>query len=275
VPQVALLRLHAYAMSGRATSAYRVPPSPVMTNVERVAGSTAGAGNLLEWRGSPGAAAYVVQRATKSASGPWTTVARVNAGTLELPYLDSGGGTGPDLWYRVTAVNAGGVPGAASAPFQVTDATLDDNLSSFAATDSRSPGVGIDHGNAWQFGGDPSRAAFPAQGEMTAAWGVPGGIDTAEAIAYYGSINDMHFTFQVSDNDTTWQGLPASTVQAIQIGGSKRGDRIAFIYTLDDVQRILPGADHVRIVRHDGGRQAAEIGEVRITYRQASPIPNR
>jgi hypothetical protein len=33
------------------------------------------------------------------------------------------------------------------------------------------------------------------------------------------------------------------------------------------VQRILPGADHVRIVRHDGGRQVAEIGEVRITYR--------
>ena len=82
-----------------------------MTNVERVASSTAGAGNLLEWRGSPGAAAYVVQRAVQSANGPWTTVARVNAGALALPYLDGSGGTGPDLWYRVTAVNAGGAPG--------------------------------------------------------------------------------------------------------------------------------------------------------------------
>jgi hypothetical protein len=267
VPQVTLLRLHAYAMSGRAVPAYPVPPPPVMTNVERVASSTAGTGNLLEWRGSPGAAAYVVQRATKSASGPWTTVARVTAGALEMPYLDGGGGTGPSLWYRVTAVNAGGARGAASVPFRVTDKTLDDNLNGFAGAEWDAKGAGIDWTNAWQFGGDPSRAAFPAGRETTAAWAAPGEIDTAETIAYYGSINDMHFTFQVSDNGSTWQGVPASAVQAIQIAGSRRGSRIAFIYTIDNVQRILPGADYVRIVRHDGGRQAAEIGEVRITYR--------
>ena len=127
--------------------------------------------------------------------------------------------------------------------------------------------VGTDRGNARQFGGDPSRAAFPPGSETTAAWRVPGDIDTVETIAYYGSINDMHFTFQVSDNGRTWQGLPTSTVQAIELGGSKRGDRIAFIYTIDNVQRILPGANYVRIVRHAGGGQVAEIGEVRITYR--------
>jgi hypothetical protein len=191
----------------------------------------------------------------------------VNAGELELPYLDGSGGTGPDLWYRVIAVNASGARGPASAPFRVTDTTLDDNLRSFALSASHTPGVGLDRSNARQFGGDTSRAAFPAESETTAAWQVPGDIDTFETIAYYGSINDMHFTFQVSDNDRTWQGLPTSAVQAIQIGGSKPGDRIAFIYTVDNVQRILPGADHVRIVRHDGGSQAAEIAEVRITYR--------
>lgn len=269
VPAVALLRLHAYAMTGRAVPAYPVPSPPVVTNVERVASSTAGPGNLLEWRGSPGAAAYIVQRAVRSASGPWTTVARVNAGLLALPYLDSQGGTGPALWYRVTAVNAAGTPGAASAPFRVTDKTLDDNLNSFSVSERHTQGVGIDRSNAWQFGGDPSRAAFPGQGEMTAAWGVPGDIDTVEAIAYYGSINDMHFTFQVSDNNRTWQGVPTSNTQAIQIGGSEPGDRIAFIYTIDNVQRVLPGASYVRIVRHAGGGQVAEIGEVRITYRNS------
>jgi hypothetical protein len=194
-------------------------------------------------------------------------VARVNAGTLELPYLDSRGGTGPDLWYRVSAVNAAGVPGAASKPFRVTDMTLDDNLNSFWISQSHTPGVGIDRSNAWRFGGDPSRAAFPAQGETTAAWEVPGDIDTVETIAYYESINDMHFTLQVSDNDRTWQGVPTANVQAVQIGGSEPGDWIAFIYTLSNVQRIFPGANYVRIVRHDGGGRAAEIGEVRITYR--------
>ena len=267
VSAVTLLRLHAYAMSGRTMPAYPVPPPPVMTNVERVASSTAGAGNLLEWRGSPGAAWYIVQRAVQSASGPWATAAKVNAGTLELPYLDSRGGTGPGLWYRVTAVNAGGVQGAASAPFHVIDKTLDDNLDSFSVSESHSPGVGIDRSNAWQFGGDPSRAAFPPQREATATWGVHGDVDTVETLAYYGSINDMHFTFQVSNNNRTWQGVPTSNVQAIQIGGSELGDRIAFLYTLDNVQRVLPGANYVRIVRHAGGGQAAEIGEVRITYR--------
>jgi Cellulase (glycosyl hydrolase family 5) len=263
--QVALLRAHAYAMSATAIAAYPVPPAPVMTNVERVVSATAGAGNLLEWRGSPGAASYVVQRATVSPGGPWTTVATVDAGMLETPYLDSRGGAGPNLWYRVTAVNAAVVRGAASAPFRVIDKTLDDNLDGCCVM--RSPGVGIDRSNPWQYGGDPSRASFPAGSETTAAWWVPGGIDTFEAVAYYGSINDMHFTFQVSNNDRTWQGVPTSDVQAVQVGGSELGDRIAFIYTLDDVQRVLPGTDYVRIVRQDGGQQVAEIGEVRITYR--------
>lgn len=267
VSQVTELRSHAYAMSGAAIRAYRALAAPVMTNVERVSGSTAGAGNLLEWRGSPGAASYVVQRSAKGASGPWATVARVNAGTLALPYLDGSGGSGPDLWYRVTAVNAGGALGAASQPFHVTGKTLDDNLNSFSASESHTLGVGIDRSNAWKFGGDPSRAAFPARDETMAAWRVPGDMDTFETTAYYGSINDMHFTFQVSDNGRTWQGVPASNAQAVQLAGSERGDRIAFIYTVDNVQRILPGAEYVRIVCHEGGGKVAEIGEVRITYR--------
>src|ERR1700722_11126115 len=263
---VASLRAHAFAMSATPVPASPVPPAPAMTNVERVVSATAGSGNLLEWRGSPGAASYVVQRATASAGGPWTTVATVDAGVLETPYLDSRGGAGPHLWYRGAAVNAAGGRGAASASFRVIDKTLDDNLDSFSVMQSRAQGVRIDRGNAWQYGGDPSRASFPAGSETTAAWGVPGGIDTFEAMAYYGSINDMHFTFQVSNNDRTWQGVPTSDVQAVQIEGSELGDRIAFIYTLDDVQQVLPNADYVRIVRHRGGRQAAEIGEVRITY---------
>jgi hypothetical protein len=270
VSEVTELREHAYAMSGTVMPTYPALVAPVMTNVEQVRSSTAGAGNLLEWRGSPGAASYVVQRSTKGASGPWTTVATVNAGSLAAPYLDARGGTGPNLWYRVTAVNAGGALGAASQPFRVTGKTLDDDLNSFSLSESHTQGVGIDRSNAWQYGGDPSRAAFPAGSETMAAWQVPGDIDTFETTAYYGSINDMHFTFQVSNNDRTWQGVPASNAQAVQLGGSAPGDRIAFIYTVDNVQRILQGADYVRIVRHGGGRQVAEIGEVRITYRQAS-----
>src|SRR5690242_17730021 len=72
---VTALRAHAYAMSGQSVPAYPVPAAPVVTNVEHVASETIGAGNLLEWRGSPGAGSYLVQRSTGGPGGPWTTVA--------------------------------------------------------------------------------------------------------------------------------------------------------------------------------------------------------
>ena len=66
--------------------------------MERVAGSIAGTGNIVEWRGAAGAATYTVSRSTAGATGPWT-VAGTIAATWQEPWLDSGGPAGPDVWY--------------------------------------------------------------------------------------------------------------------------------------------------------------------------------
>jgi mannan endo-1,4-beta-mannosidase len=264
--QVTDLRNHAYAMSGERAPGYPAPPAPGMTNVEHVVSSTAGTGNLLEWRGSPGAASYQVLRSTTGAAGPWTRVATVGAGDTAAPWLDRGAGAGPKLWYQVTALNPTGIPGPPSTPFQVVDKTFDDNLSTFAAMLTHTPGVSLSTSVPWQYGDDASRLAFPADGaSQQASWGVPGPIQTFETIAYYSVKDAMRLTFQVSSDNTAWTAVPASNVQANQIAGTNTADQIAYVYTADNTQRVLKGARYFRIVRQ-GGHGMAEIGEVRLTY---------
>lgn len=264
--EVSRLRAHAYAMLGSSVPAFPAPPAPVVTNVEHVASAVAGTGNLLEWRGAPGAASYLVRRSTTGPGGPWTTVATVDAATTEAPYLDRDAGTGPKLWYQVTAVNPDGKAGPASAAFQVTNRTLDDNLRNFSMTVSHSLGATLGTSNAWQFGGDTSRAAFsPSSSDQAIEWRAVG-IEDFEAVAYYVSGTALHFTFQVSANGRTWTGVPASDIQANRIVGKETGDQLSYIYTIDHVQQILAGASYVRIVRHGTHTGVAEIGEVRITY---------
>ncbi len=106
-PLVTQLRSHAYAMTGTAAAAFAVPQwAPVITNVERVAGTIEGSGNIVEWRGAPDAATYVVRRSVSGATGPWTVAGSVSA-TWQEPWLDSGGPAGPDVWYTVTAREPG------------------------------------------------------------------------------------------------------------------------------------------------------------------------
>jgi len=269
--QVTDLRNHAYAMAGKTAPAYPAPPAPAMTNVEHVASATAGTGNLLEWRGSPGAAFYVVRRSATGPGGPWIAVATVGAGDTEAPWLDRGAGPGPRLWYQVTALNPAGIAGPPSTPFQVADTTLDDNLSSFASTLTHTPGVSLSTSGPRQYGNDASRLAFPAAvANQLASWGVPGPVGTFEAVAYYSAKDITHFTFQVSADNRTWTDVPASNIQANQIAGTNSADQITYIYTADNVQRILDGARYFRIIRQGspdpGPRGMAEIGEVRLTY---------
>ena len=51
-----------------------------------------------------------------------STAAATGVSTLALPYLDGSGGSGPDLWYRVTAVNADGTTGLPMPTTMIVDA---------------------------------------------------------------------------------------------------------------------------------------------------------
>jgi hypothetical protein len=263
--QVTMLRTHAFGMSGTPVPAYPVPQAPLMANVEHVASATAGTGNLLEWRGSPMAASYVVRSAT-AAGGPWTTVGTVAASGTELPYLVPGAGAGPNLWYTVTAVNPDGTAGAVSTPYQVKNLTLDDNLNDLTKVSTNTGGVVTDSSNPAGYFGDASRANYPAGPTVKSLVWHQAGLLDFEAVAYYGSGSAQRFNFEVSTDGKNWSGVPAANIQAAQIAGTSSANLLNFIYTIANVQQILPGANYVRVQRDAGATGTAELGEVRITY---------
>jgi hypothetical protein len=280
-PLVALLREHAYAMSGAAVPPYAVPPAPVITNVEHVASATEGTGNLIEWRGSPGAATYIVRSSAAGPAGPWQTVCSACTDTDLTPFLDSGAGPGPGLWYQVAAVNPGGVAGPGSAAFQVSAPTIDDNLDNFSATYSHSPSVTTDTSSPSLFQGDQARAeSAPGAPSGSIVWRASG-LRSVEAVAYYpdNSTPDsgaQNFSFLVSANGADWQVVPADDVQLI--GGTLpgSGDLVPYVYTVDGIRQIMTGAVYVRIDWGAGTPGTAELGEVRITAAQpSSPQPSR
>lgn len=285
------LRNHAYAMSGLPVPAYAVPAAPVVTNVEHVTSTTVGDGNLVEWRGSAGAATYLVQRSTSGPGGPWTTVCAACADTNNEPFLDAGAPAPPRVWYRVTPVNPDGVSGPASAPFQLRDATLDDNMSGFSQAYSHSADLSIDTSSPSLYAGDPSRATSPTGTSAdNIVWRVPA-LQTFEALGYYENTtadtpsqdvaqvgqtisglegvpepSTLHFRFLLSVNDSDWRLVPADDVQVNWGASAAAGDWTPYIYTIDNIQQILPGAKYVQVQWGSNAPGIAELGEVRITH---------
>jgi len=264
---VADLRQHAYAMAGKPVPPYAVPPAPVITNVERVASATVGIGNLIEWRGAPGAAEYVVRRSVDGPKGPWTVAGRVSAALTEAPWLDAGGGVGPDVWYMVTALSQAGVAGQGSAVFRMQDETLDDNAANFSLAYSHTSGVSIDYRTPPEYNGDGARMAFWA-GEPTTdvVWRVPAAARAFEAVVYYGSAATGRVRFLLSADGSQWTSVPATDVQAAEQFVGAGVDRARYIYTIDNVQGLRSGARYVMVQRGVQASGTAEVGEVRITY---------
>jgi hypothetical protein len=237
-PLVADLRAHAYAMSGARVPPYAVPAAPVVTNVEHIAEPTLGDGNLVEWAGSAGAAHYVVRRSTAGPQGPWTTVCTTCTDPNAEPFLDAGAGPGPDLWYQVTAVSPGGTAGPPSAAYRVTSQTLDDNL------------------------GDVPLAAGTAP-----SWREPG-LLTAEAVAYYPPTarSPQGLRFLVSVNGTDWTAVPGADVQLNWGSAAAAQDWAPYLYTIDGVQRILPGANDVEVQWAGAASSPPQLSVVRLTF---------
>jgi hypothetical protein len=263
-PLVALLRTHAYAMTGIAVPAAAVPTAPVITNVERETDPAVGTGNIVEWQGVAAAASYKVERSTAGATGPWTVAGYVN-GTDPTPWLDAGAPAGPNLWYRVTAVNAGAVYGPASAVYQMNNLTLDDNATDFSQTLSQTAGVAVDTRTPAVYNGYSSRIAYwSAEPYAYIVWQAPGLIQAVEAVAFYSTLPPT-FQIQISTDNQTWTSVPVADLQAQELTVAA-GNQAEFIYTIDGVQSLLPGAKYVALQRSANSAGTAELGEMRITY---------
>lgn len=266
-PLVTDLRDHAYAMSGLPVPPYAVPAAPVVTNVEHVASTTVGNGNVVEWRGSAGAASYVVQRSTRGLRGPWTTVCAACTDTNNEPFLDADAPDGPRVWYQVTAVSPDSVAGQSSAPFQLLAKTMDDNMADFSQVYSHSTDLTIDTSSPSLFSGDPSRAESPTGTQAdNIVWREPG-LATFEALGYL--LPGQHarqFNFLLSKDGSSWTMVPATDVQVNWGAAAAADDWTPHIYTIDKVQQILPGAQYVKVQWNNNVPDIAELGEIRITY---------
>jgi hypothetical protein len=263
-PLVADLRRHAYAMSGIPVPSYPVPWAPAITGVEQATSATEGTGNLVEWRGSPGAASYVVRRSAQGPDGPWMTVGVVSAAASEAPFLDRKAAPGRRLWYQVTAVNATGALGPPSIPYKSAGHTHDDNFAGFGQSAGHSAGVTIDTSSARRYGGDGSRAKFPpGQAAQSVTWHVSG-LTAVETLAYYVGGTPTRISFLLSVNGTKWISVPATDVQANTLPGSSQLDHPCYIYTIHDLQQILAEANYVRVQRPANASGIAELGEARI-----------
>ena len=262
-PLVGLLVSHAYAMTGIAP-AHPVPGTPVITNVERETDPSVGTGNIVEWRNAAGAASYHVQRSTVGATGPWTVVGSVAAAN-QTPWLDSGAPAGPNVWYRVTAVNSAGVGGSASAAYQMNNLTLDDNAADFSKTIYNTTGVDVDTRTPAVYDGYASRIAYwSPEPYAYIVWQAPGLIQAMEAVVFYSGLPST-FQIQLSTDNHTWSNVPASDLQAqeLTVGAN---DQAEYIYTIDKVQSLVPGAKYVALQRSANAIGTAELGEMRITY---------
>ena len=292
---VTALRNHGYAMSGLSVPAYMVPAAPVITNVEHVVGSYMGTGNLIEWQGAAGAATYVVQRSTVGPDGPWTTICTTCTDN-STPWLDAGAPNGPGIWYEVTAVNPGGVAGPVSAPYELSLQTITDPLNNFSLAYSHSADLTLDTTTPVDFQGDASRAESPTGTTSDdIVWNQPG-MATFEATGYYKNTSAdtpsedvvqtaagsyvtvegvtkptvLQFNFLLSTNGSTWTTVPAADVYMNGGAETASGYWTPYIYTILNMQSILPGAAYVEAQWDANTANIAELGEARITYAPAA-----
>jgi mannan endo-1,4-beta-mannosidase len=249
---VADLRRHAFAMSGRPAPGYAVPAAPVITNLEHVASAAAGGeGNLVEWRGAAGAARYIVRRSSTGPHGPWTTVCTTCTDPDGEPFLDAGAGAGPDLWYQVTAVNPNGLAGPASPIVRLQYRTLDDTLNGFSHTYAHGPGYISWHVRALR--------SFEAVGYFRIPPSAGGEPSTSTP-------STKNFVFLLSADGTHWVTIPSADVQLNGGAAAAARDWAPSIYTIDDIQGILPGASYVQVRWAGNAPGTVRLEEARITY---------
>jgi hypothetical protein len=146
------LRGHAYAMSGISTPPTDLKPlAPLVASVSEFGD--------VAWRGSANSAAYRVQCAHHSSSGPWTTLTDLTVTDNQTPWLDTSNAKGGTVWYRVLGENVEKQAGPYSPPYQATlDASLTDLLANLNLVTSHTTNWSIDTSNPQYLGGSTHRA---------------------------------------------------------------------------------------------------------------------
>ncbi len=250
---LAILPRYAFAMRGLPVPAHHGPPEPpAMLPVNDV--------RSIDWLGSAGAVSYIVERAPQP-GGPWASIASgvTIADRPHVPFSDNNAREGASYYYRVKAVNQGGVsaPSAAAGPARHL-VMLVDGLDDWSKTHSHTPNLGFSTNHQNCFEGDTSRvyrtAAVPSPEEIVYH---RMGIIRFEATVWFWPEEPVsHCSLFTSADGSSWAEVDASIA-----GGA--GDWRRFTYVLND----LTGCNYVKIRYNNlaGKPWSPGIGQVRIT----------
>jgi hypothetical protein len=127
---MAMVRNAAFAIQGMTPPALAAPAAPELLPIDDV--------SAISWRGSAGATAYNVERATDP-DGPWERVG-YNVSDAEVPYFplfdDEGARIGGTYYYRVEAINSAGTssPSKIVGPVHVTYKVMLDTMQNLGRT---------------------------------------------------------------------------------------------------------------------------------------------
>jgi hypothetical protein len=212
----------------------------------------------LHWRGSTGAASYVLERAPDSA-GPWTRVADGFDDAqqpLDASVIDESWKKGTSAWFRMLAVGAGGesVPSEPFGPITRGRVWIDelDDLSHVAAADAS---LSIDTTNVEYFEGDTGRLFRSAPGNASATWDAGGALVAAAVDAWMWPTEPTRTVeLEASPNGAVWSELDTTETDH---GGD-------WGHVVIEATSFPAGSRYLRltIVGHEGQTWNPQVGRV-------------
>lgn len=239
---MSLLREQAFKIQNLPITPVPVPDAPVLLPIGEVP--------MFSWRGSAGATAYDVERASQS-EGPWTVVgANVCDGDVAYRPLfsDTTAKSGQSYFYRVTAKSKSGAskPSNVIGPVQVKRICLVDELQDLSRTTARSEKLKLNNDYNALYAEFLFRARGGAEDFVT--YQVPAPIQAIRLVAFFDKAMD-DLKIEVSPDGKTFSPLETRRTErklpAIS-GGAASGQR----RTLVEYQAAAPAPNHryVRVV---------------------------
>ncbi|UCD53176.1 MAG: cellulase family glycosylhydrolase [Phycisphaerales bacterium] len=196
---LALMRQKAYEIQGVPAPKLAAPQPPHLLLIEDAA--------AISWRGSAGAASYIVERAPKQ-DGPWAAVGS-DISDAAIPYRplfsDSKARVGKSYFYRVKAQNTGGISGPSNVvgPVVVRRLTLVDEMRDFSRVHEHE-GVALETGSTRNAKEDMDRVK--ATGQASLVYQVPAPISVCRVYAFL-SQDGTSVTFRRSSGGQDFRKL--------------------------------------------------------------------
>lgn len=249
-----LMREKAFEIRGLAVPPIETPAPPVLLPFKSV--------DEISWRGSVGATAYDVERAT-ARKGAWTVVG-ANIDDTRVQYrplfADESAEPGRSYYYRVRAKNSAGTsaPSNTIGPLRVEVSTIVDELSDYARTFAHGGALALETSNPRPYKEDAHRLKGSADAFVT--YRAPEALRSLKVLAFMEN-DGKDFEFYLSKDGKSFTRVEAKASR-FPTAVNPYGYKLPVEYELS---AIAPDNHFLKIVF----RAEAQIGRVELRYGKA------